>query len=99
MGKHDAFRTPYTLKTLAERWACSDETIRQMIISKALPAFRVGNMLRIPAQAVEDYEACRNTASGGSTVDMSPHGPMVAQGEGFVLLHSRERKPKPKRST
>lgn len=99
MGKHDAIRPPFSLKTLAERWGCSDETVRQMVISKKLPAFRVGTMLRIPAAAVEEYEACKNTGSEGSTADMSSLGTMVAQGEGFVLLHSRERKPRPKPST
>ena len=47
---------PYTPDTLAARWECSAETIRQMVHRGELPAFRVGRMLRIPASAVEERE-------------------------------------------
>ncbi|MBL3672275.1 excisionase family DNA-binding protein [Paracoccus aerius] len=49
-------RRPYTPGTLAERWGCSAETIRAMIRRGELPAFRVGRMMRIPAEVVDAHE-------------------------------------------
>lgn len=71
---------PYTPATLAQRWACSDETIRQMIARGELRAFRVGKMWRIPAKIVEDME-CQNIESEGSTGGSSSHG-MGQMGDG-----------------
>jgi excisionase family DNA binding protein len=46
----------YTPDSLAARWQCSAETIRQMIRSGELPAFRVGRMYRIKWQHVDLHE-------------------------------------------
>lgn len=50
-------RKPFTPDTLAERWRCSAETIRAMIRRGELPAFRIGRMMRIPADVVDAHEA------------------------------------------
>lgn len=49
-------RRPFTPDTLAERWQCSAETVRQMLRDGRLRGFRVGRMFRLPADAVDDYE-------------------------------------------
>ena len=42
---------PYSVKTLADRWGCSQDTIRAMIARGELPSFRLGGkLLRISAQ-------------------------------------------------
>jgi excisionase family DNA binding protein len=47
----------YTPVTLARRWQCSSQHIRDMIERGDLKAFRVGGkLLRISAEEVEDYE-------------------------------------------
>lgn len=38
---------PFTCDTLADRWGCSAETIRQMVVSGRLPGFRVGRMIPV----------------------------------------------------
>ncbi|TMV85536.1 helix-turn-helix domain-containing protein [Thioclava sp. BHET1] len=67
---------PYTPDSLADRWGCSAETIRQMAKRGDLPFFKVGRMFRIPVGAVEKYE-CSNTRSEDSKGDLSSHGKMM----------------------
>ncbi|WP_370315958.1 helix-turn-helix domain-containing protein [Roseivivax marinus] len=50
-------RKPYTPDSLAERWRVSAETVRQLCRRGVLAHFRVGRMYRIPADAVDEYEA------------------------------------------
>jgi excisionase family DNA binding protein len=53
---------PFTLESLAERWGCSANYVRNLIVKGNLPAFKVGGRLfRISAAAVEKFET-----SGGS---------------------------------
>lgn len=47
----------YTPQQLAERWGCCSNTVRAIILEGRLPAFRVGRLLRVPAQAVAQYES------------------------------------------
>ncbi|WP_090737635.1 helix-turn-helix domain-containing protein [Paracoccus homiensis] len=61
---------PYTPDMLADRWGCSAETVRAMIRNGELPAFRVGRMMRVTQQTVEDYEC----GSANSMESMSSHG-------------------------
>jgi excisionase family DNA binding protein len=57
-----ALKVPYTPESLAERWACSANHVRNLIASGDPPAFKLGGRLfRIPAAAVEKFET-----SGGS---------------------------------
>ncbi len=54
----------YTPDTLADRWGCSGKTVRLLIEAGKLRAFRVGErLIRIPAEAVEEYE-CRPNENG-----------------------------------
>lgn len=50
-------RRPYTPDTLAERWRCSAETIRELCRTGQLQSFKVGRMYRVPAAVVDAYEA------------------------------------------
>jgi excisionase family DNA binding protein len=58
---------PFTPETLAERWSCSAEKVRQMIHRGELAGFRLGKLFRIPAVEVERYECAfqpvQNTSS------------------------------------
>lgn len=46
----------FTPQQLAERWSCCSNTIRNAISTGELRAFRVGRLIRIPAEAVELFE-------------------------------------------
>lgn len=50
---HQAF---FTITQLAERWQCSDKTIRRMIDRGALPAHKFGALWRISVVDLSDYE-------------------------------------------
>jgi excisionase family DNA binding protein len=56
---------PFSPETLADRWACSAETIRQMCRRGELSSFRLGKLIRIPANEVERVE-CQNTGSSNT---------------------------------
>ncbi|WP_119840305.1 helix-turn-helix domain-containing protein [Pseudooceanicola algae] len=87
---------PYTPDTLADRWQCSAETIRQMCHRGQLHHFRTGRMLRIPAQVVEEYE-CPTLASESSEAAFASTGPARTASECVVSLrHAPERKRKQK---
>lgn len=51
---------PFSPETLAQRWGCSSEKIRQMYHLGELHGFRLGRLIRIPANEVERVE-CQNT--------------------------------------
>jgi hypothetical protein len=60
-------RSVYTPAALAEVWCCSERHIRNLVAAGQLRGFRLGGkLLRITAEAAEDFQ-CRNTASDGST--------------------------------
>lgn len=87
---------PYTPDSLAERWQCSAETVRQMIKRGELRAFRVGVMYRVPVDAVEEYE-CRTLPSGDFAAVSALSGAMpAASGTAISLRHATERRQKPK---
>ena len=61
----------FTPATLAQRWGCSPAHVYSLVKSGKLPAFRLGaKLLRIPTQAVEDFE-CPTIQSDGSRADLS----------------------------
>ena len=47
---------PFTPETLAIRWSCSAEKVRQMLNRGELAGFRLGKLIRIPAVEVERFE-------------------------------------------
>jgi excisionase family DNA binding protein len=56
----------YTPHTLAQKWDCSERHIRNLIKKGELRAFPLGRkLLRIPADAVEEFEQCPTTKSDG----------------------------------
>ena len=92
MGKHDSImRPPFTPDELAERWKCSGETVRAMIREGQLPAFRVGRMLRIRPEVVEEHE-CRISESDASAGDLSSCGTRQTASDAVIVLrHARQR--------
>ena len=90
---------PYTAEMLAERWECSAETVRQMIRDGRLPAFRVGRMMRVTQQVVEQYE-CGIIGSEGSRVASSSCGTkQTDRGDVIALRLTRSRKRSEKLAT
>jgi len=65
----------YSPETLAERWGCTARHVRNVIAKGHLKAFRVGTMLRIRWEALEEYECqsgdlpalLENSASPGTS--------------------------------
>lgn len=53
-----------SVKHLAERWATNTMAIYRQVESEKLPALRLGQSIRIPLAAVEEYE--RSNTSGAS---------------------------------
>ena len=65
-----AAQKPYTPITLAERWDCSSQHIRDLIDEGAIPCFRLGKLIRIPAAWVDQYEQAAGwnlNSTGAST--------------------------------
>ncbi len=50
---------PYSVRTLAERWGCSQGAVRQLIRSGEVASFTIGKLVRIPNCEVERYECQR----------------------------------------
>lgn len=49
---------PYTVRSLAERWSCSEGAVRNLVRNGGLGHCRVGDLIRIPADDVTRFE-CR----------------------------------------
>ncbi|VVT04753.1 helix-turn-helix domain-containing protein [Rhizobium sp. EC-SD404] len=53
----EEFKTKsFTPDTLAERWQCSPQHIRDLVKRGELPCFRVGRLIRITVETVLAYE-------------------------------------------
>ncbi|MBB5515798.1 excisionase family DNA binding protein [Rubricella aquisinus] len=92
---------PFTPDTLARRWHCSSETIRQMVKRGDLRGFRVGRMFRIPYIEVMEHERCKSTLDD-CAVDSASIGQIHQEDDGVISLrHAPERKQnqKPVRAT
>ena len=89
---------PYTPETLAQRWHCSAETVRDMVRRRVLPAFRVGRMMRITQAAVEEYE-CKTSESDDSKEGSLSSGMRMADGAVIALRQTRKRMQSAKRAT
>jgi excisionase family DNA binding protein len=61
---------PFSPESLAERWGCSAEKVRQMCHGGELPSFRLGKLIRIPAIEVERYECAQTQPT--NTINSSP---------------------------
>ena len=81
---------PFTPETLAERWQCSAQTVRDLINGGRLPAFRLGRMFRISQQVVQDFEA-----AGDPPATVEPQSPRRMSRwpeEQIMIRHARPRK-------
>jgi excisionase family DNA binding protein len=47
---------PYTLDSLAERWECTGAHVRRLCGAGKLRHFKIGNLYRIPVDAVLEFE-------------------------------------------
>ena len=63
---------PYSIASLAERWTCSSELVRKMIVRGELEGIRYGKLWRIPAAAVARFEAGGRAAANDETTDVAP---------------------------
>ena len=79
---------PFTVRTLAEHWDCSEPHIRNMIARGELRAWRAGGkLLRIGVSEVERYEseACQqSTDLPQSKADISSSGTMRTDEENAI---------------
>lgn len=58
----------YTVASLAAAWDCSEGVIRKAIADGKLGCFRIGTLIRIPAEEVRRFE-CQNIPSNDSEAD------------------------------
>lgn len=87
---------PFTVPTLAERWECSEGLVRKMIERGELRSFRIGALIRIPADEVERIECQSRTASSDSAAP-SPSFTDMKEGafaEGSTPKIGRARRPR-----
>ncbi|MCR9256210.1 MAG: helix-turn-helix domain-containing protein [Alphaproteobacteria bacterium] len=84
---------PYTPQQVAWIWGCSPNHVRAEIKAGRLRAFRLGRLIRIPRDAVQEYEQCQTIKSDDCATDTSSHGTMTAASDdAIVLTHIPERK-------
>lgn len=64
---------PYTVATLADRWACSEAHVRGLIRQGKLRSFCIGGkLIRIAAEEVEKWEKSQDlSGTGGSSPSVS----------------------------
>lgn len=89
---------PFSVRTLAQRWECSEGVIRKMIEEGRLKPFRIGVLIRIPAAEVERFEQCQNTPSSDSApATLSSGETRTERGTGISLPRpiGLERKQRP----
>lgn len=53
----------YSPAELAGRWKCSKKMIYKMIETRRIRVLRVGHLVRIPADAVTEYEGQNTSAA------------------------------------
>jgi len=75
-----ALEKPFSPETLADRWGCSAEKIRRMYHVGELAGFRLGKLIRIPANEVERYE-CQNTDWSGIEENSASPSTTTSEGE------------------
>lgn len=47
---------PFTVRSLSERWGCSEGSVRSLIRTGKIDHFRIGELIRIPAAVVWRFE-------------------------------------------
>ena len=66
---------PFSPETLAERWGCSAEKVRQMVHRGELQGFRLGKLIRIKAVEVERYECAQTQQTDTKLSDIARNSP------------------------
>src|SRR6185437_6237323 len=74
----------YTVASLADEWQCSEGVIRKAIADGELGCFRLGTLIRIPAEEVARFE-CQNIPSSDSEADMPLSGAKKASADDSPL--------------
>lgn len=85
----------YTVRSLAQRWECSEGMIRKLIRQGLLQSFTIGTLIRIPAIEVERFECI---ASNGSEAGSPLSGETMQESgtdERSTQQIGRARKPRP----
>lgn len=101
VGVHDHSTNPrpFTAETLAERWGCSTNHVRNLVHRGQLRAFRIGaRLLRIPADAVDEYEQSQLAKTADEIVHKprpQPQRASMGTNDPIVIIHSPERKRRP----
>jgi excisionase family DNA binding protein len=72
---------PFSPETLAERWGCSAEKIRQMFHRGELEGFRLGKLIRIPAIEVERYECSQLNQKDTNSSPIGENLPLQSDAE------------------
>ena len=84
---------PYSTQTLAERWGCHPRTVRELIRKGELRPFRIGALVRIPAEEVERYECA--IESRATVAAMRSSGTTKAERDTAARLARISGKPTP----
>jgi excisionase family DNA binding protein len=84
---------PYSPASLAEHWGCSSETVRQMCRRGDLSYFRLGKLIRIPANEVERVECLTTDLSGTEGNGALPTG-IPASELRLARLYPKEAEPR-----
>ncbi|MEJ5019340.1 helix-turn-helix domain-containing protein [Ochrobactrum vermis] len=71
---HSNDNIAFTPETLAARWQCSPQHLRDLVNKNRLPSFRVGRLYRIPYNAVLDYECPTMSDKSFSAANGTPFG-------------------------
>lgn len=58
IAPHPSSEPPFSVRSLSERWGCSEGAVRSVIRNGFLGHFRVGDLIRVPADEVRRFE-CR----------------------------------------
>ncbi|MBI2254879.1 MAG: helix-turn-helix domain-containing protein [Proteobacteria bacterium] len=74
---------PYTLDVLAERWECTGAHVRRLCTAGKLRHFKIGNLYRIPVDAVLEFEVGhygedKATSPVGATMSSEKDDPVAA---------------------
>lgn len=83
---------PYTVATLAERWQCSEQHIRDLINRGELPCFRAGRLIRITAAEVGHFECGSNgiVEAGTASIRSADERAALPSEQKIVVLPSND---------
>lgn len=87
---------PFTPKSLADHWECSERHVRKLVACGKLPAFRLGGkLLRIKPEDVENFEKCQSGDLHDSEGSFASHGTSQTASADVIALAPQTRKRRP----